>query len=1101
MRKTITFFTVFILIFFVIIPMLNFSALADPDTKTWTNGNGTNIWNDAANWDPSGVPGSSDDVVFDGTYTADCNIDISPIVKSLVMQSGYSGTVSLGSNTLTINGDFTISGGTFNSGTGKVKFADGTSTVTIGSTQLYDVQFAQGTYSNIEIVGELSINNDLTVSGVQNINGGNINVLGNIVTTDSKVGGTSTIKLTGTHTINADGQSGELSNLLIESGSVDASDAGSVGVQSFTMTGGTFSAPSTTMYVSGDFDVDSSATFVHNNDLIIFDGGGAKTIDTDSSMSNTLYDIYIAVGSWSSRTIFGTVYMDNDLTLKGSSSCSIDGGTIDVAGNVVATTYMTGTATIHMNGAHTINAGGQSGGMPNLHVTGGTVDASGGTVVQVRDLILDGGTFTAPKPGRLEIKRDFSISSGVFTHNDGTVKFFNGSGSVSIGSTHLYDVIISMSSWSGLTVSSEMHVEGDLTIAGSPSSKLPSGTIKVEGDVITTNNGFSGAGTIEFVGAYDQTLGAAGGTGQLPKVEIIKSGGTLIIEDTIEVVGSWTFTSGNVDAGTSTVVIQNGSKPIDSEGMAFYNFKVKLSSWAGLTIVSDLDVNGDFEMASTTSSKLIMEHGGADINVLGDVTLTSGKLQVNVNSQSTSDNLITYGGTQTGTFTSVTLQNNANSLVFDYGDGSDDTISLLGSNIPPIADINGPYSGSEGSTISFDASGSSDPDGDPLTYAWDLDNDGEYDDATGVTASASWCNDGTYMIGLKVTDDDGESDTDTTQVSVNNVAPIPDAGEDKTGDEISTFTFTGSHTDPGCDSWIYEWDFNYDGITFNVDESGNGVINTWNDDFDGYVALRISDDDESNIDTCHVTVNNVAPTITSFTGPIDPVNINDPVVVEGFFTDPGILDTHTATIDWDDETTSTGTITEEDGSKKVDGSNYYDQPGVYTITLTVTDDDEGSDSMVIDYYVVVYDPSAGFVTGGGWIMSPEGAYKPDSTLTGKANFGFISKYKKGQQTPIGNTEFQFKAGNMNFHSYEYEWLVIAGCHAKFKGSGTINGEGDFGFLLTATDGQINGGGGVDKFRIKIWDKDDGDTIVYDNKIDDDDYGTELGGGQIKIHSK
>ncbi|UCD13681.1 MAG: hypothetical protein JSW60_09010, partial [Thermoplasmatales archaeon] len=41
------------------------------------------------------------------------------------------------------------------------------------------------------------------------------------------------------------------------------------------------------------------------------------------------------------------------------------------------------------------------------------------------------------------------------------------------------------------------------------------------------------------------------------------------------------------------------------------------------------------------------------------------------------------------------------------------------------------------------------------------------------------------------------------------------------------------------------------------------------------------------------------------------------------------------------------------------------------------------------------------------------------------------------------------------------------------------------------------GGGVDKFRIKIWDKDDGDAIVYDNN--DDEYGTELGGGQIKIH--
>jgi len=903
MRKTITFGTVFILIFFVFIPMLNFSVLADPGAKTWT-GTISSSWNNPGNWNPSGVPGSSDDVVFDGTSTAGCSIDISPTVKSVTIQSGYTGTVSLGSNTLTINGDFTISGGTFDAGNGKVKFADGTSTITIGTTQLYDVQIAQSTYGNFEIVGELSINRDLTISGVYNINGGDINVVGDIVTTDIGVTGIATIKFTGgTHNINVGGQSGELPNLLVESGSsVDASYAGSLGVQSFTMTGGTFGAPSTTMYVSGDFDVDSGATFNHNNGLVIFDDGGAMTIDTDSSMSNTLYDMKIAIGSWSSRTVSGTIYVDNDLYNAGSSSSKFYGGTIDVGGNIVTTTLIDGDTTIHMNGAHTINAGGESGGITNLHITGGSVDASGATVLRVVDLILDGGTFSAPSPGTLEIKRDFTISSGVFTHNDGTVKFFNGSGSVSIGSTHLFNVIIDMSSWSSLTVNSEMYVEGDLTIAGAGSSTLNSRTVAVEGDVTTTNNGFSGTGTIKFVGSNYQILGASGGTGQLPKVEIEKSGGTLEIQDTIEVVGSWTHTSGNVDAGTSTVVIQNGSKPIDSEGMAFNNFRVNLDSWAGLTIVSNLDIDGDFVMDSPGSAKLIMEHGGVDINVIGDVTLTSGALVVNVHSQSSTDNLITYGGTLTGTFTSVTLQNNVNSLVFDYGDGLNDAIKLVGTSMPPVADANGPYSCFEGSTIELDASGSNTPDGTIVSYEWDLDNDGEYDDATGVTTSASWNDDGTYTIGLKVTDGDGETDTDIAEVSVDNVAP----------------------------------------------------------------------------------------TITSFTGPIDPVNINDPVEVEGVFTDPGTLDTHTATIDWDDDTTSSGTVIETDGSGNVDGSHYYDQPGVYTITLTITDDDGDIDSMTMDYYIVVYDPSAGFVTGGGWIMSPEGAYKDDLTLTGKANFGFVS---------------------------------------------------------------------------------------------------------------
>jgi hypothetical protein len=152
--------------------------------------------------------------------------------------------------------------------------------------------------------------------------------------------------------------------------------------------------------------------------------------------------------------------------------------------------------------------------------------------------------------------------------------------------------------------------------------------------------------------------------------------------------------------------------------------------------------------------------------------------------------------------------------------------------------------------------------------------------------------------------------------------------------------------------------------------------------------------------------------------------------------------------------------------------------------------------------VVIYDPNGGFVTGGGWINSPAGAYPDNPSLTGKANFGFVSKYQQGATVPTGQTEFQFKVAGLNFHSSVYEWLVVAGARAQYKGVGKINGAGNYGFLLTAIDGQINGGGGVDKFRIKIWDKNNNDVIVYDNKLgssDNSNDSTELGGGSIVIH--
>jgi len=265
--------------------------------------------------------------------------------------------------------------------------------------------------------------------------------------------------------------------------------------------------------------------------------------------------------------------------------------------------------------------------------------------------------------------------------------------------------------------------------------------------------------------------------------------------------------------------------------------------------------------------------------------------------------------------------------------------------------------------------------------------------------------------------------------------------------------------------------------------------------------------------TINVTAVNDKPVINTFSSPLAPNAVNASVSATGTFTDADLADTPpdvvTAKINWGDGSLpTTPTISGSGTTRSVSGSHTYTVPGVYTLTLTVTDA-AGEYATTTYQYVVVYDPSAGFVTGGGWIDSPAGACKtaPCTALTvGKANFGFVSKYKKGQSTPDGNTEFQFKAGDINFHSENYEWLVVAGAKAQFKGTGTINGSGNYGFMITAIDGQISGGGGVDKFRIKIWDKNNSDMVVYDNQVTGDTSdtatpNTALGGGSINIQAK
>ncbi|MBW1855576.1 MAG: hypothetical protein JRJ00_13010, partial [Deltaproteobacteria bacterium] len=106
----------------------------------------------------------------------------------------------------------------------------------------------------------------------------------------------------------------------------------------------------------------------------------------------------------------------------------------------------------------------------------------------------------------------------------------------------------------------------------------------------------------------------------------------------------------------------------------------------------------------------------------------------------------------------------------------------------------------------------------------------------------------------------------------------------------------------------------------------------------------------------------------------------------------------------------------------------------------------------------------------------------------------------------GETQFVFNDGNLHFHSDTYQWLVIAGARAQYKGTGTIKDrEGEYKFMLTGIDADINDADSfeVDRFRIKIWTEDefDEETIIYDNSLgdDSDEATTEIGGGSIVIH--
>ncbi|RIJ46826.1 HYR domain-containing protein [Maribellus luteus] len=236
--------------------------------------------------------------------------------------------------------------------------------------------------------------------------------------------------------------------------------------------------------------------------------------------------------------------------------------------------------------------------------------------------------------------------------------------------------------------------------------------------------------------------------------------------------------------------------------------------------------------------------------------------------------------------------------------------------------------------------------------------------------------------------------------------------------------------------------------------------------------------------------------IVSLTTPIDPNPVGTEIVASA------VCSGAIAELEWN---WGDGHFTHQSSSAQTStASHTYNEPGVYRIELIVSDTCGNLDTMLSDY-IPVYDPDGGFVTGGGWIWSPAGAYKEDMTLTGKANFGFVAKYKKGSNVPEGHTEFQFQAGNLKFNSSTFDAmrLIISGAKAQFKGVGIINGSGNYGFMISVIDGALSGSSDLDKFRIKIWDLNNNGAIVYDNNIEQTDETAEpatvVSGGSVIIH--
>jgi hypothetical protein len=410
-----------------------------------------------------------------------------------------------------------------------------------------------------------------------------------------------------------------------------------------------------------------------------------------------------------------------------------------------------------------------------------------------------------------------------------------------------------------------------------------------------------------------------------------------------------------------------------------------------------------------------------------------------------------------------------------------------GKNEAPVAALDKEvYTVDEGSPLSVDGSGTSDPDDDPLSYVWELNDPQSCSDIPAdeprIQADYVCADDESFEIKLTVSDEEF-SDTASASVVVNNVVPTATAVGGVI-DEDGVATVSGTITDPGrLDTFDIEIDWGEGGPVSYAYPAGTTVFSETHRYLDDNPTATASDvytinvvvtDDDGGKGSAQttVTVDNVAPLITELASSAtfdDNVEEEDTVTVSGSFTDVGTLDTHTVLIDWGDHSTSPAVVTQGTGTGTFTADHAYSAGGVYTVTVTLTDDDTGVDT----------DNTIAVVTGvgiNGDVLQVVGTHGNDLAVIKAVRTeidvfaSFVSpKHRRFDLTEVAAIEVWLREGNDRGAVHRSIHLPV-----------TIHGgTGDDMMWGGSGDDFIEGGHGNDK----LWGRDGADEL-YGNDGDD-----------------
>ncbi len=405
----------------------------------------------------------------------------------------------------------------------------------------------------------------------------------------------------------------------------------------------------------------------------------------------------------------------------------------------------------------------------------------------------------------------------------------------------------------------------------------------------------------------------------------------------------------------------------------------------------------------------------------------------------------TASGTGAGNFANSTLYFMSRNAITLFGSGSLDEVAvynraLSSSDVaahfessiakPPVASFAAsPNPVAAGIPTGFDASGSLDPDGAVVKYEWDLDGNGSYETDTGTTATASsaYSTAGDVNVGLRVTDNSGETATTTRTVTVQGTLPTASftatPNPVSTGDQTS-FDASGS-SDPEGPIVKYEWDLDGNG-SYETDTGATAsATRSYAKKGNVTVGLRVTDGDGATATTTiGLTVQNKAPS-ASFTATPNPVS----TLAQVTFDASASADSDGAVVKYEWDLDGNGSYETNTGATAT-ASRSFEAAGDHEVALRVTDDDGATATTSRTVTALNQSPTASFtatpnpvqtgtqvgfdaaassdpdgaVVKYEWDLDGNGSYETDtgSTATATSAYGVASNVSVGLRVTDGN---------------------------------------------------------------------------------------------------